>query len=98
LLAGRTVETARSLPYFWSDQYGARIQFAGRRHAADTVRITEGALDDGAPAEGGLLALYERDGRTTAVLSIDRPRPFMKVRRELARSGDPVEPAGAGAS
>jgi NADPH-dependent 2,4-dienoyl-CoA reductase/sulfur reductase-like enzyme len=98
LLAGRTVETARSLPCFWSDQYGARIQFAGRRHAADTVRITEGALDDGAPAEGGLLALYERDGRTTAVLSIDRPRPFMKVRRELACSGDPVEPAGAGAS
>jgi hypothetical protein len=94
LLAGRTVETARSLPYFWSDQYGARIQFAGRRHAADTVHITEGALDDGAPAEGGLLA----DGRTTAVLSIDRPRPFMKVRRELACSGDPVEPAGAGAS
>ncbi|MFD7999019.1 hypothetical protein [Streptomyces mirabilis] len=41
--------------------------------AADTVRITEGALDDGAPAEGGFLALYERGGRTTAVLPIDRP-------------------------
>jgi NADPH-dependent 2,4-dienoyl-CoA reductase/sulfur reductase-like enzyme len=29
LLAGRTVETVRPLPYFWSDQYGSRIQFAG---------------------------------------------------------------------
>ncbi|MEU9288856.1 FAD-dependent oxidoreductase [Streptomyces sp. NPDC048275] len=98
LLAGRAVETVRSLPYFWSDQYGARIQFAGRRHHADTVRIAEGALDDGAPAEGGFLALYERDGRTTAVLSIDRPRPFMKARRELVRSADLLEPTGAAAT
>ncbi|MFC9849291.1 NAD(P)/FAD-dependent oxidoreductase [Streptomyces sp. NPDC060223] len=93
LLAGRTVDTVRPLPYFWSDQYGARIQFAGRRHEADTVRIAEGAIEDGAPAEGGFLALYEREGRTTAVLSVDRPRPFMRARRELARSAGPVEPA-----
>lgn len=93
LLAGRTVETVRSLPYFWSDQYGARIQFAGQRSESDTVRIAEGAIEDGGPGQGGLLALYERNGRTTAVLSIDRPHPFMRARRELARSADPVEPA-----
>ncbi|MFJ4788181.1 NAD(P)/FAD-dependent oxidoreductase [Streptomyces sp. NPDC088794] len=86
LLAGRTARTARSLPYFWSDQYGARIQFAGRRQDGDTVRIAEGELTDGASAEGGFLALYERDGRTTAVLSMDRPRPFTRARRELARA------------
>ncbi|GHD25165.1 pyridine nucleotide-disulfide oxidoreductase [Streptomyces violarus] len=85
LLAGRTVETATAVPYFWSDQYGARIQFAGRRTDGDTVRITEGELSDGAPAEGGFLARYERDGRMTAVLAVDRPRPFMRARRELAR-------------
>jgi NADPH-dependent 2,4-dienoyl-CoA reductase/sulfur reductase-like enzyme len=85
LLAGRTTETLRSLPYFWSDQYGARIQFAGRRHPDDTVRIVEGGLTDGAPSSDGLLALYESDGRTTAVLSVDRTRPFTRVRRELAR-------------
>ncbi|MEU9574537.1 FAD/NAD(P)-binding oxidoreductase [Streptomyces massasporeus] len=85
LLAGRTAETADTVPYFWSDQYGARIQFAGRRRDGDTVRITEGELSDGAPAEGGFLAHYERDGRTTAVLAVDRPRPFMRARRELAR-------------
>ncbi|MGC0333331.1 NADPH-dependent 2,4-dienoyl-CoA reductase/sulfur reductase-like enzyme [Streptomyces sp. SAI-170] len=85
LLAGHTAETLLSLPYFWSDQYGARIQFAGRRHPDDTVRIAEGGLTDGAPGSDGLLALYERNGRTTAVLSVDRPRPFMRARRELAR-------------
>ncbi|WKX07555.1 NAD(P)/FAD-dependent oxidoreductase [Streptomyces sp. NL15-2K] len=93
LLAGHTVRTARSLPYFWSDQYGARIQFAGRRQDGDSVRIAEGELTEDAPAEGGFLALYERDGRTTAVLSVDRPRPFMRARRELARGESRVQPA-----
>ncbi|MER7678023.1 FAD-dependent oxidoreductase [Streptomyces sp. NPDC096934] len=95
LLAGRTVGTVRSLPYFWSDQYGARIQFAGHRQGADSVRIAEGTVEDGAPGEDGLLALYERDGRTTAVLSVDRPRPFMRERRQLARDQAPVGPATA---
>ncbi|WP_221359761.1 NAD(P)/FAD-dependent oxidoreductase [Streptomyces beigongshangae] len=86
LLAGHTARTVRPLPYFWSDQYGARIQFAGRRLDTDTVRIAEGATAGGAPDEGGFLALYEREGRTTAVLSVDRPRSFTRVRRELARA------------
>ncbi|MFF8194484.1 NAD(P)/FAD-dependent oxidoreductase [Streptomyces bobili] len=95
LLAGRTTRTLRSVPYFWSDQYGSRIQFAGRRRDGDTVRIAEGHLTDGeltggeptdgARPDGGFLALYEREGRTTAVLSVDRPRPFMRARRELVR-------------
>ncbi|MFJ3211425.1 NAD(P)/FAD-dependent oxidoreductase [Streptomyces flaveolus] len=95
LLAGHTVESLRPVPYFWSDQYGARIQFAGRRQEGDTVRITEGGLTDGAPAEDGFLARYERDGRTTAVLSVDRPRPFLRARRELARTAAPAQPAAS---
>lgn len=51
LLAGHTAETVRPLPYFWSDQYGARIQFAGRRLDTDTVRIAEGGISDGTPDE-----------------------------------------------
>ncbi|MEV5517693.1 FAD-dependent oxidoreductase [Streptomyces flaveolus] len=95
LLAGHTVESLRPVPYFWSDQYGARIQFAGRRQEGDTVRITEGGLTGGAPAEDGFLARYERDGRTTAVLSVDRPRPFQRARRELARTAAPAQPAAS---
>ncbi|PSM40054.1 FAD-dependent oxidoreductase [Streptomyces dioscori] len=91
LLAGYTAETVRPLPYFWSDQYGARIQFAGRRLDTDTVRVAEGTVTDGAPGEDGLLALYEREGRTTAVLSVDRPRPFMRARRELGRGAGAME-------
>ncbi|MER6137506.1 FAD-dependent oxidoreductase [Streptomyces sp. NPDC001815] len=91
LLAGHTAETVRPLPYFWSDQYGARIQFAGRRLDTDTVRIAEGTVTDGEPGEDGFLALYERDGRTAAVLSVDRPRPFMRARRELGRGAGAME-------
>ncbi|MGY0022493.1 NAD(P)/FAD-dependent oxidoreductase [Streptomyces sp. cg35] len=81
LLAGHTVEHARPLPYFWSDQYGSRIQFAGRRREGDLVRVVEGS-----PGDGPFLARYERDGATTAVLALDMPRPFTKARRELARA------------
>ncbi|MFH8470553.1 NAD(P)/FAD-dependent oxidoreductase [Streptomyces sp. NPDC017991] len=91
LLAGYTAETVRPLPYFWSDQYGTRIQFAGRRLDTDTVRIAEGTVTDGVPGEGGLLALYEREGRTTAVLSVDRARPFMRARRALGRGAGAME-------
>ncbi|MBU3867080.1 NAD(P)/FAD-dependent oxidoreductase [Streptomyces sp. 4503] len=86
LLAGSTVEPFEALPYFWSDQYGARIQYAGRRAPGDTVRIAEGDPADG----GGFLAVYERDGITTAVLGVDRPRPFMRLRRELSRAPQPA--------
>ncbi|WP_438489352.1 NAD(P)/FAD-dependent oxidoreductase [Streptomyces sp. S186] len=80
LLAGRTVRTHRALPYFWSDQYGVRIQFAGHRAPGDVPRIVEGSPDD-----RSFLARYERDGRTTAVLALNRPRPFLRLRRELTR-------------
>ncbi|MFI0091147.1 NAD(P)/FAD-dependent oxidoreductase [Streptomyces bobili] len=100
LLAGRTTRTLRSVSYFWSDQYGSRVQFAGRRRDGDTVRIAEGELTGGeltggAPPDGGFLALYEREGRTTAVLSVDRPRPFMRARRELVREEGQVSSGAA---
>ncbi|MER7397505.1 FAD-dependent oxidoreductase [Streptomyces sp. NPDC000151] len=85
LLAGETLLAHRAVPYFWSDQYGVRIQFAGRRLPTDTLRVL-----DGSPEDRSFLAAYERDGRTTAVLALNRPRPFMKQRRELMRAAQPV--------
>jgi NADPH-dependent 2,4-dienoyl-CoA reductase/sulfur reductase-like enzyme len=94
LLAGRTRDTVRTVPYFWSDQYGIRIQFAGRHRDGDTVHIAEGEITDGLPGETGFLARYERDGRTVAVLGVDRPRPFTRARRELQREErERAEPA-----
>lgn len=80
LLSGGTAtpEPARP-PYFWSDQYGARIQFTGHRTETDTVAVEEGAVDD-----RSFLAVYRRAGHPVAVLAVNRPRPFVRHRRQLA--------------
>jgi 3-phenylpropionate/trans-cinnamate dioxygenase ferredoxin reductase subunit len=80
LLAGTTVEHHTDLPYFWSDQYGVRIQFAGSTRADDTVRVVDGDVDSRC-----FLAQYERDGQPVAVLALNQPRAFGRARRQLAK-------------
>ena len=79
LLAGHTVATADKPRYFWSDQYGTRIQYAGAAEPSDEVRFVEGA-----PADGTFVATYHRFGATTAVLAMNSPRLFTRLRRQLA--------------
>lgn len=80
LLAGGAVEPAVPRPpYFWSDQYGVKIQFAGHAAAADSVTIEEGARD-----EHNVLAVYRRSGHPVAVLGMNQPRLFTRWRKQLA--------------
>jgi NADPH-dependent 2,4-dienoyl-CoA reductase/sulfur reductase-like enzyme len=78
LLAGRHTRHCAGSGYFWSDQYGVRIQFAGSIRPTDEVRVIEGALD-----ERRFLATYHRDGRTTGAFAMAMPRPFVRARRTL---------------
>ncbi|MFJ8636264.1 NAD(P)/FAD-dependent oxidoreductase [Streptomyces sp. NPDC093568] len=66
-------------PYFWSDQYGVKIQFAGHSAGADSVSI-----EDGTPDERNVLAVYRRGGTPVAVLGMNQPRSFMRWRKQLA--------------
>jgi 3-phenylpropionate/trans-cinnamate dioxygenase ferredoxin reductase subunit len=79
LLAGRTVAQVDKPSYFWSDQYGTRIQYAGTAEPSDEVRFVEGSPDDGT-----FVATYHRDDTTTAVLAMNSPRLFTRLRRQLA--------------
>jgi 3-phenylpropionate/trans-cinnamate dioxygenase ferredoxin reductase subunit len=79
LLAGRTVQHVDKPSYFWSDQYGTRIQFAGAAELSDEIRFF-----DGAPADGAFVATYHRGAATTAVLAMNSPRLFTRLRRQLA--------------
>ncbi|MBV2363693.1 NAD(P)/FAD-dependent oxidoreductase [Streptomonospora nanhaiensis] len=79
LLAGRTVAAYARVPYFWSDQYGRRLQFAGETRPGDTLRVVDGAL-----AESAFAAVYERGGRAVAAVALDRPRAFTRLRKGLA--------------
>jgi NADPH-dependent 2,4-dienoyl-CoA reductase/sulfur reductase-like enzyme len=83
-LLGREPREHSAAPYFWSDQYGVRIQFAGHRRDADHVRVIEGD-----PDQRSFLAVYERDGRPVAVLGMNQPKLFTRWRRQL-RSPDPA--------
>ena len=67
------------VPFFWSDQYGVKIQFAGRMRPDDEVRLVAGSL-----AERKFTALYGRAGRLSGVLAWSRPRDLAKYRRLIA--------------
>ncbi|GHE70805.1 pyridine nucleotide-disulfide oxidoreductase [Streptomyces capitiformicae] len=66
-------------PYFWSDQYGVKIQFVGHAAGADSLTIEEGTPDD-----RNVLAVYRRAGHPVAVLGMNQPRLFTRWRKQLA--------------
>lgn len=83
LLAGGAVESGVPRPpYFWSDQYGVKIQFAGFAGVADSVTVEEGAVGD-----RNVLAVYRRGGEPVAVLGMNQPRLFVRWRKQLALPG-----------
>ena len=64
-------------PFFWSDQFGLRIQLVGDTRAAVAVDI------DGDESE--FVARYcARDGRLVAALAVNRPAQVATLRHELA--------------
>jgi len=78
LLAGRSdAKPIHLLPYFWSDQYGVKLQMLGRPAPGDHVDIID--EDD----QGRLLALYERNGAVAAAFAISKPRALMQLRAAL---------------
>jgi NADPH-dependent 2,4-dienoyl-CoA reductase/sulfur reductase-like enzyme len=83
LLAGGALEPGVPRPpYFWSDQYGVKIQFVGHAAAADSVTIEAGTADD-----RDVLAVYRRAGDPVAVLGMNQPRLFTRWRKQFAAAG-----------
>jgi NADPH-dependent 2,4-dienoyl-CoA reductase/sulfur reductase-like enzyme len=66
------------VPYFWSDWYGNRIQFAGTA-GADAVVFASGSPDD-----NRFVALYQRGDRLVGAATLNEPRKIMKLRRMVA--------------
>lgn len=91
-MLGLPASTPVRPPYFWSDQYGVKIQFAGRREGGEEVTVEAGS------AEGGdLLAVYRRNGEPVAVLGMNQPKLFTRWRKELSTPA-PARAAIAAAS
>ncbi len=66
------------VPWFWSDQYDRKIQFAGRATAGDEVLVVEGSLE-----EQRFVALFGRGGRVIGVLGMNRPAQVARWRNRI---------------
>ncbi len=64
------------VPFFWSDQFTARIQFVGRAEGGEKVEIVFGS-----PEERQFVALYESGGLLVGALGVSRPRQLMPFRK-----------------
>ena len=80
LLAGSAAAVAYDpVPFFWSDQYAAKIQMIGLPGPDDEVVVVSGS-----GTEGKMIALYRTGDRLGAVLSISQPAKLMGYRPLLA--------------
>ena len=69
-----------AVPFFWSDQFDARIQFLGRSHPDAQVEVVAGSVD-----EGRFCAMYTLHGRFVAVLGVTMPKLVMSSRALLMK-------------
>lgn len=80
-----TVTNYDAQPWFWSDQYGLRIQIVGLSAGADTV-VTRGDT-----ASDSAAFFYLKDGKLIAADCIARVQEFM-IAKKLITAGIAVDP------
>lgn len=73
------------VPYFWSEQWGRMVQYAGHHPAGDRLVWREPGDTDGAWA-----AFWLAGDRLVAAVTVDRPRDLVQARRLMA-AGRPVD-------
>ncbi|MGW2380636.1 NAD(P)/FAD-dependent oxidoreductase [Streptomyces lincolnensis] len=74
------------VPYFWSEQFGRFVQYAGHHAFADTT------LWRGEPTGPAWTVCWLRENRLVALLAVGRPRDLAQGRR-LIEAGTPMDPA-----
>ncbi|MFD3721259.1 NAD(P)/FAD-dependent oxidoreductase [Streptomyces sp. NPDC058674] len=85
VLAGGPARAYDPVPYFWSEQFGRFVQYAGHHGGADTL------LWRGDPAAPAWSVCWLRDGALVAILAVGRPRDLAQGRK-LIESGAALDP------
>ncbi|MEV0503781.1 oxidoreductase C-terminal domain-containing protein, partial [Streptomyces spectabilis] len=85
-LVGEAPEAYDPVPYFWSEQFGRFVQYAGHHAAADEL------IWRGDPATPSWTVCWLRDGALVAVLAVGRPRDLAQSRK-LIDAATPMDPA-----
>lgn len=70
-------EPFAQVPYFWSDQFDAKVKFVGQAQAGCEVHVTE-------PRVGSLVAHFRRGDLLGAALCINAPRHLALNKRAIA--------------
>jgi len=73
-----------AVPYFWSEQFGKMVQYAGHHTTSERM------IYRGDPAGDKWAVLWLTGDRLDAVLTVDRPRDLVQARRLIA-AGTPVD-------
>jgi 3-phenylpropionate/trans-cinnamate dioxygenase ferredoxin reductase subunit len=68
------------VPYFWSEQFGRFVQYAGHHTGADMMLLR------GDPAGASWSVCWLRGGALVALLAVDRPRDLAQGRKLVARA------------
>ncbi|MFF4042608.1 NAD(P)/FAD-dependent oxidoreductase [Streptomyces sp. NPDC001816] len=100
-ILGETPVVYDPVPYFWSEQFGRFVQYAGHHPAADRM------VWRGDPASPAWTVCWLREDRLVALLAVGRPRDLAQGRRlieagrrmdatALADPGRPLKDATAG--
>ncbi|MFD9010898.1 NAD(P)/FAD-dependent oxidoreductase [Streptomyces sp. NPDC059552] len=94
ILAGQPDRVYDPVPYFWSEQFGRFVQYAGHHGGADTLILR------GDPAGASWSVCWLKGGALVAVLAVGRPRDLAQGRRlietavllDTAKVSDPATP------
>ncbi|MEV0255484.1 FAD-dependent oxidoreductase [Streptomyces sp. NPDC050732] len=85
-IIGETPAAYDPVPYFWSEQFGRFVQYAGHHASADEL------VWRGDPSGVAWSVCWLREGALVAVLAVGRPRDLAQGRR-LIESGARLDPA-----
>jgi NADPH-dependent 2,4-dienoyl-CoA reductase/sulfur reductase-like enzyme len=83
-ILGETSAVYDPVPYFWSEQFGRFVQYAGHHAGADTT------LWRGDPSGPAWTVCWLREDRLVALLAVGRPRDLAQGRR-LIEAGTPMD-------
>ncbi|GLX48267.1 oxidoreductase [Streptomyces hygroscopicus subsp. hygroscopicus] len=83
-ILGETAAVYDPVPYFWSEQFGRFVQYAGHHAAADRL------VWRGDPRSPAWTVCWLREGRLVALLAVGRPRDLAQGRKliEAGRAMD----------
>ncbi|ROO83874.1 NADPH-dependent 2,4-dienoyl-CoA reductase/sulfur reductase-like enzyme [Actinocorallia herbida] len=71
-------------PYFWSEQFGRMVQFAGHQAGAEKM------IFRGDPSERKWAVCWVLGDRLEAILTVDKPRDLVQARRIIGQ-GTPID-------